>query len=86
MTPRSHHLTRFDLPLTPALMTSLAPDSELYSIESRFEGPCSTERGHQVVISVVLEPGTESHFSGIQIVVCCREDNPRLHKLVGVFG
>ncbi|KAJ7192233.1 hypothetical protein GGX14DRAFT_406488 [Mycena pura] len=59
----------------------MAPDSELYSIESHFEGPFSTGGGNQVVISIVLEPGTESHFSGIQIVVCCREDSPRLHKL-----
>ena len=66
-------------------MTSPAPDSELYSIDSRFQGSSSTKSGNQVVISVVLEPGAETHFSGIQVIVCCRKDVPELKKLVGVL-
>ncbi|KAJ7833584.1 hypothetical protein B0H14DRAFT_2800365, partial [Mycena olivaceomarginata] len=65
-------------------MTSppLAADSELYHIESRFEGPGQTTDGNQFLISVVLEPGAEKHFSGIQVIVCCKEDDAELQKLV----
>ncbi|KAJ7195670.1 hypothetical protein GGX14DRAFT_674743 [Mycena pura] len=62
-------------------MVSPSPDAELHRIESRFEGPGCTHSGNQVVISVVLEPGAEKRFSGIQVVVCCREDVPERHKL-----
>ncbi|KAF8186090.1 hypothetical protein K438DRAFT_1765425 [Mycena galopus ATCC 62051] len=58
------------------------PDSEWCLIESRFEGPGRTKSGRQFVISVVLEPRVEKYFSGIQVVICCREDDPQLEKLV----
>ncbi|KAF8186084.1 hypothetical protein K438DRAFT_1765419 [Mycena galopus ATCC 62051] len=62
-------------------MASPPPGSEWCPIESRFEGPGRTQGGNQFVISVVLEPGAEKYFSGIQVVICCREDDPELEKL-----
>ncbi|KAJ6571073.1 P-loop containing nucleoside triphosphate hydrolase protein [Mycena capillaripes] len=47
-------------------MTSPAPEDELYRIESRFEGPGSTQNGH---------------FSGIHVIVCSKDDDPELRDL-----
>ncbi|KAJ6580054.1 hypothetical protein DFH09DRAFT_1146405 [Mycena vulgaris] len=62
-------------------MTSSAPEYELCRIESRFEGPGSTQNGNQFLISVVLEPGVKKHFSGIHVIVCCKDDDPELRDL-----
>ncbi|KAJ6521052.1 hypothetical protein DFH09DRAFT_1373137 [Mycena vulgaris] len=62
-------------------MTSSVPDYEWCHIESRFEGPGSTQSEDQFVISVVLEPGVEKLFSGIQVVVCYKEDDPESKEL-----
>ncbi|KAJ6511027.1 hypothetical protein C8R45DRAFT_1068858 [Mycena sanguinolenta] len=62
-------------------MNSQNPDSEWCHIESRFEGPGSTQSGDQFVLSVILQPGAEKLCSGIHVVVCYREDDPELRKL-----
>ncbi|KAJ7697567.1 hypothetical protein B0H16DRAFT_820701 [Mycena metata] len=62
-------------------MTSPVPESKLCRIESRFEGPGSTQSGNQFLISAVLELGVKQHFSGIHIIVCCKDDDPGLRNL-----
>ncbi|KAJ6511029.1 hypothetical protein C8R45DRAFT_921715 [Mycena sanguinolenta] len=62
-------------------MTSRNLDYEWCHIESRFEGPGSTQSGNQFVLSVILQLGAEDLCSGIHVVVCYKEDDPELREL-----